>query len=312
VVGFLAAAALAAGLGACSRGRQAAPGADTAAVLQPAPMAAPAAPDSVALALADLAERTRPLVASLDSAVAAIRSESGTVRADSALALFRERFELRAESVGAAVGASRVLQRWVYPVTPEGWATLDSGAADSLRRFLSGRVLQPQLGEGMLFATANSAGLAGLFGRYLSPAMREFLALRRGEEAEGFAEDAGLLISWDRLGERVATWERFIEANPGFQLLPEARHWYELYLGTLLTGMDNSRVFGGPDATLQPQVRASYRRFAARHGSTRAGAMVSEYLGVLERNGFQDGPAVRAFLRDRGVATMIGVQPPTR
>ena len=308
---FLAAALVFTLLAACSAGREASSGSDSSAAARPRP-AAPAATDSVGRALADLDARIAPLGAALDSALSAIRGDSGTARADSAFAAFRGQFELRAESAGVLIGASPLLQRWVYPVGREGYATLDSGAADSLRRYLAPRGLLPQTSEGMLFATANTARLAELFERFLSPPLRGFLSLRRAEESEGFSEDAGLLISWDRLGERVAAWESFISSNPGFQLLPEARYWHDLYLRTYLTGMDNSRVFRNPEGTLEPRVRASYLRYAARHSSMRSGTIVAQYVAMLERNGFKDGPHVAAFLRDRGIGTMIGVQPPAR
>lgn len=297
-------------LAACTRGREPAAGADSTQAPVAAP--APAALDTIARLFADLDARIRPLVVSRDSALAALRRDSGTGRADSGFARFRGELALRAESVGTAILENRTLQRWIWRQNAERYTALDSASADSLRRFLAVRSLRAEFSEGMAYASENTEALAGLFERYLSAAMRRFLDIRRAEEEEGYTEDAGLLISWDQLAERIARWERFIDANSGFQLLGEGRYWHDNYLAAYLTGMDNSRVFESPAETLSPRVRASYERFVARHAGTRAARIVSGYLEVLGRNGWRAEPEVVQFLKDNGIHSMIGQQPPTR
>jgi len=301
-------------LAACARGGDSASGSDSSVARQEVPAAATAAApaDSIGRLFADLDARIRPLVAARDSAVAAIRQDSGTGRADSAFAAFRGQFALRAESVGTAIYQNQPLQRWIWRVRPEGWTDLDSAPADSLRRFLAARGLRAEFSEGNAYAAENTAAMAPLFERYLSPAMRSFLAIRRAEEDEGYSEDAGLRITWDQLAERIARWERFLDANPGFLLVDEGRYWYDNYLAVYLTGMDNSRVFEIERETLDPRVRASYGRFVTRHPGTRTARIVREYLEVLGRNGWRAEPEVGAFLKANGIQSMIGQQPPTR
>jgi hypothetical protein len=301
-------------LAGCARGGDSASGADSSVATPVVPAAATAAAsvDSIGRLFADLDARIRPLVASRDSAVAAIRRDSGTRRADSAFAVFRGQFALRAESLGTAIYQNQPLQRWIWRVSAEGWTDLDSASADSLRRFLAARGLRAEFSEGNAYASENTAAMGPLFERYLSPAMRNFLAIRRAEEDEGYSEDAGLLISWDQLAERIARWERFLDANPGFQLAGEGRYRYDNYLAVYLTGMDNSRVFEYPRETLDPRVRASYERFLTRHAESGTARIVRGYLDVLGRNGWRAEPDVVAFLKANGIHSMIGQQPPTR
>ena len=299
-------------LAACARGGDSASGSDSSVATLEVPAAATARVDSIGRLFADLDVRIRPLVAARDSALAAIRQDSGTGRADSAFAAFRGQFALRAESVGTAIYQNQPLQRWIWRVRPEGWTDLDSAPADSLRRFLAARGLRAEFSEGNAYAAENTAAMASLFERFLSPAMRSFLAIRRAEEDEGYSEDAGLRISWDQLAERIARWEGFLDANPGFLLVDEGRYWYDNYLAVYLTGMDNSRVFELQRETLDPRVRASYGRFVARYPATRTARIVREYLDVLGRNGWRAEPEVVAFLKANGIQSMIGQQPPTR
>lgn len=301
-------------LAGCARGGDSASGADSSVATPVVPAAATAAApvDSIGRLFADLDARIRPLAASRDSALAGIRADSGTGRADSSFTLFRGQFFLRAESVGTALSENQILQRWVWRVSAEGWTALDSASADSLRRFLGARGLRAEFSEGTVYASDNTASMASLFERFLSPAMRSFLAIRRAEEDEGYSEDAGLLISWDQLAERIARWERFLDANPGFQLAGEGRYRYDNYLAVYLTGMDNSRVFEYPRETLDPRVRASYERFLTRHAESGTARIVRGYLDVLGRNGWRAEPDVVAFLKANGIHSMIGQQPPTR
>jgi hypothetical protein len=301
-------------LAGCARGGDSASGTSST-VATPAVPAAPtaAAPlDSIGRLFADLDARIRPLVASRDSALAGIRADSGTGRADSSFALFRGQFALRAESVSTAIYQNQPLQHWIWRVTAEGWTDLDSASADSLRRFLAVRGLRAEFSEGSAYAAENTAAMGPLFERYLSPAMRSFLSIRRAEEDEGYSEDAGLRISWDQLAERIAGWERFVDANPGFLLAGEGRYRYDSYLAVYLTGMDNSRVFEYPRETLDPRVRASYERFLTRHAESGTARIVRGYLDVLGRNGWRAEPDVVAFLKANGIHSMLGQEPPTR
>jgi hypothetical protein len=313
VRGSLTVAAILA-LAGCPGGGDPASGADSSVATPVVPAAATAAAplDSIGRLFAYLDARIRPLVASRDSALAAIRADSGTGRADSSFALFRGQFALRAESVGTAIYQNQPLQHWIWRVSAEGWTDLDSASADSLRRFLAARGLRAEFSEGSAYASENTAAMGPLFERYLSPAMRDFLAIRRAEEAEGYSEDAGLRISWDQLAERIVRWERFLDANPGFLLVDEGRFWYGSYLAVYLTGMDNSRVFESPRETLDPRVRASYERFLTRHAESGTAQLVRGYLDVLGRNGWRAEPDVAAFLKANGIRSMIGRQPPAR
>jgi len=69
----------------------------------------------------------------------------------------------------------------------------------------------------------------------LPAAYREYLTLRMRDVAEGFSEDAGLLITWQSLRERIRRWERFEARYPDFAYADIIKAQVETYLGALLT-----------------------------------------------------------------------------
>jgi hypothetical protein len=238
-----------------------------------------------------------------DALSATLRMESDNARADTIVARFRVRFSDAVDAVNSSLSERESFADWVQS---------DSTARTWAERNVAFYGCSLLASEGIVFVAGNSRDILRVAGDRITPAMTRFLMLRAKEEAEGFSEDAGLVISWDALSDRIVKWESFIAANPSFLLLPEAQSWYDVYLRVYLTGMDNARVFDFEKETLLPEVQASYERFVAEYPTSKSAAMVRGYLEVLEREGFKSTGAVEDYLKANDISSMLAVQPPVR
>ena len=265
----------------------------------PADSAVPA-PPPVPVAMTRVMALLEPALRARDALPGRLRPDSGTSAADSAFLEARGDFAVAIDSVGSAVWSDEALQTWV---------TGDPAAADSAKAAFTARGLRLTWSEGSAYPSEDTGAWLRIAGPYLTAPMREYLARRDHDEAQGFTDDAALRIPWDSLAERIARWDRFIERHPGFVLLREAEMWRGIFLRTYLTGIDNSRVF---DDTLVTEVRGSYERFVALHGATRTGRLVAGYLEVLRLSGGKETDAVRSYRAAHGIGSMIGMQPPVR
>lgn len=166
--------------------------------------------------------------------------------------------------------------------------------------------------EGIFYADVKSDFFYNTFKNNLSPSLKEYLQLRNKELKEAFSEDAILLLSFDKLSERVYAWEKFIESYPNTKLIGEANYYYEVYLETLLTGLDNSRLFDWDSNIMLPEVKQTYEIYKASYPETKSGKIISEYYQILKRNDFHYSDSIDFILKKYNLSSMRGIQPHLR
>jgi hypothetical protein len=182
----------------------------------------------------------------------------------------------------------------------------------ALKEKLTANGLGLYMTEGNFYVDALPDYLYENFSQYVSPSIKEFLRLRKDELAAGFSEDAGLVISFEELGERVINWEKFIDKFPDSPFIGGARSFWDLYVSTLLSGMDNSRIFNFEDNKLRPEVKQVYNALIDTYPRTRSGKLVAKFYKFLEARSFEYSPAVDEFYRENKINSMLGIQPRTR
>lgn len=266
----------------------------------PPPDSAAQGPLPTPAALVSVLVRLEPVLRAREAVVRQLRADSGTPDADSVFLEARGSFAVAIDSVGSAMYGDGAFQAWV---------TGDSAAVGEAEAWFRSRGLRLTWSEGSAYPSEDTGAWLRLAGPFVTTAMREYLARRDHDEAQGFTNDAALQIPWDSLAERIVAWDAFIEGHAGFVLVRDAEMWRGIYLRTYLTGLDNSRVF---EDGLVPEVRRSYERFVERHGTTRTGRLLAEYLEVLRGSGGRETAEVHAFWRANDVRSMIGMQPPIR
>lgn len=145
----------------------------------------------------------------------------------------------------------------------------------------------------------------------LSPGYARYLELRSKEIAQGFSEDAGLLISWEELRVRIVTWEAFLAQYPEFPEKCAIQDYQDTYLRVYLTGMDNSRVFDFDGNRLEPAVKKSYEAFLKENQKSAYFQLISDYYNYLKKNDFVQPQDLNDFLAKKGYKSFLATQPPT-
>jgi len=262
----------------------------------PAVAAPPAQPslDSIASRLAAFDEQ-------VDSTRAQLRLHASTPAADSSFVKFRETYLALADTLSSQLGE----------VSVGGAVGATPGGEDSLLAMLRRHGFDVTQSEGQSYVDEDVGHLLAVFGPLLTPAMREYLKIRDTEQDTRFSEDAGLMISWDSLSDRIAVWERFLQAYPTFSWRAAPEAWRDTYLATYLTGMDNTRTLSD-SGTLRPEVRASYERFLHTYSEIPAAQVIRDFLALLAEDSVPDATNVEQFLRGHHLESMLGVQPPVR
>jgi hypothetical protein len=145
-------------------------------------------------------------------------------------------------------------------------------------------------------------------GKRLPAEYRDYLRLRLDDFAQGFTEDAGLLISWTELRQRLRRWEDFARRHPQFEHGDEIRGYLDVYLATLVAGTDNTRAFDSESNQLVPEVREELEAYAADPKASR-GPLIREYLQLLRKSGFKWSDDVAEFIAVHDLS-MQGHEPP--
>lgn len=166
--------------------------------------------------------------------------------------------------------------------------------------------------EGMFYPDMLPDYLYSNFNKRVSEGVAEYLKIRSDEMKEGFAEDAGLLISFEKVYQRVQRWENLVQKYPQNIYKQEAQYYYQTYLETLMTGMDNSRIFDHETGKLLPGIKALYEKIIKEKTDSPSREIIADYYAFLSRHQFKENDSIPAFLEARQLGSMQSVQPHTR
>ncbi|MCF8373627.1 MAG: hypothetical protein K9H64_18545 [Bacteroidales bacterium] len=121
-----------------------------------------------------------------------------------------------------------------------------------------------------------------------------------------------MLISFDQLADRVVTWENYINKYPTAFNKGEAEYYYQTYLETLLTGMDNTRVFDLEDVYVRPDIRELYKQYIEKNPNRKSTEIIDNYYKFIEKHDFRYNDSIDLFLKNYNLSSMLGVQPHLR
>jgi len=183
---------------------------------------------------------------------------------------------------------------------------------EKLRKTLSESGMTLMMSEGTYYIGEDTGFLAANFASQLSPGLREFLTMRSREMKKGFTEDAGLLITWNELADRIAAWDRYLKKYGDSSAAGQAEYYDNLYLAVFLTGIDNSRVFSMEKGALDPAVQKAYEYYLKTYSDTKSAAIIEEYYSILKKNGLKESQQSKSLLKKYKLIPMTGIQPPVR
>lgn len=140
------------------------------------------------------------------------------------------------------------------------------------------------------------------FKPYVLSATQEFLQQDAVNYREGFTNDMALTISWERLGERIIFWEKFLRKYPDFIKKDQIEHNFCLYCEVFLQGTsDNSNPFGfcldDEVGRLMSDVQEAYEKYINNYYPEFSSAiLLHKYYEILKQNNFMNNDKVKAFL----------------
>ncbi|MCX5858916.1 MAG: hypothetical protein NT056_03305 [Proteobacteria bacterium] len=164
--------------------------------------------------------------------------------------------------------------------------------------------------ERMFYVGESGGWFENKFAKILTQPYREYFNLRSKEINEGFSEDAGLLISWEQLRNRIIKWESFLLRYSDFVENLGIKEYQDIYIRTYLSGIDNSTIENDGGVLLK-EVKNSYENFLKENKNSKYFNIVKDCYGMLKNNKFVINKNYLEFLEKSGYRTMRGIQPPT-
>lgn len=201
---------------------------------------------------------------------------------DKAVALYRS-LALCADTALLAISANEGawLDKYVnYYSEKEGAYVPPADVKERIRLLATAGIEPWNIGEGYTELRLVPNFFTGLFKSSLPPDYNTFLDIRAAEDTVLYSADAGLMISFNQVGKRVLSWEKFLDTYPGSVFAPVAREYYERYFYDYLFGEDNTPSFEkrGDASSLDPANKKEYLDFIQQHGDTKAGKIVKLFL----------------------------------
>lgn len=100
-----------------------------------------------------------------------------------------------------------------------------------------------EIGEGYVDITTMPSFYYDIFKNYVTDDYNEYLYLISVENKDRYSDDAALIISFKELGERIISWENFINKYPKSELVKEVKLSLKNYQLDYIFGMDNTPTF---------------------------------------------------------------------
>jgi hypothetical protein len=137
--------------------------------------------------------------------------------------------------------------------------------SDKLKDLTEAQIEMQEVGEGFVELRVIPHFYESIFASHLPEDYSRYLQLRAKEEEVLYAADAGLVIDFKELGNRVITWEQFLKKYPRFELRAEVLELYKMYQRHFLMGMDNTPVRDYETNKVYEEVDAVYDRFLKKN-----------------------------------------------
>lgn len=124
-----------------------------------------------------------------------------------------------------------------------------------------------EIGEGYVEITTKNDFYYNIFKDYVTKDYKDFLYLKSEENKILYAVDAGLIISFKDIGDRIISWENFIDKYPDSKLIKSVKDEYKRYQMDYLMGMDNTPTFetAADEKYIYPENIQEFDRFLKKY-----------------------------------------------
>ncbi|WP_243120827.1 YjgB family protein [Pelotomaculum sp. FP] len=136
------------------------------------------------------------------------------------------------------------------------------------------------------------------FSSYVTPDMKEYIALMAEESDKVPAKDAALVIGWDEVLKRALNQEKFIDAHKDSVKVSDVKELYEKYVTFVLYGANNTPLFSYDSKTLDPKAKEVYFNAVANAGNSEFITTLGGFLDLVKNNNYKLTNEVEKYRED--------------
>ena len=122
-----------------------------------------------------------------------------------------------------------------------------------------------------------------IYNEYLSDEMKSYIDIKSMDSNNPTVLDAGLVISFDELAERLIKTENHIREYPDGIRDEELLRLFGVYLRFYLEGVDNTPIYDYETNVIRDEVLISYKKTVDMK-NTVASEIVGKYINIIEEN----------------------------
>lgn len=144
----------------------------------------------------------------------------------------------------------------------------DKKAVKLLGEKLSKHQLQYwEIGEGYVEIEPLNDFYYKIFKNYVTDDYKDYLYLKSEENKSLYSADAGLVISFKDLGDRIISWENFMTKYPNSKLIASVKEEYKNYQMDYLVGQDNTPTSerSSDEKYIYPENIQEFNRFLKKY-----------------------------------------------
>lgn len=133
-------------------------------------------------------------------------------------------------------------------------------------KLLKHQLKYDEIGEGYVEITTENDFYYKIFKDYVTADYKDYLYLKSEENKSPYSADAGLIITFKDLGDRIISWENFMSKYPNSQLIKSVKEEYKYYQLDYLMGEDNTpTVERANEIYIYPENLKEFDRFEKKY-----------------------------------------------
>jgi TolA-binding protein len=119
-----------------------------------------------------------------------------------------------------------------------------------------------------------------IFKDYVTNDYKDYLYLKSEENKSLYSADAGLVISFKDLGDRIISWENFMVKYPNSKLIPSVKEQYKNYQMDYLVGQDNTPTVerSSDEKYIYPENIQEFNRFLKKYPKSPTVPLINLFL----------------------------------
>ena len=148
------------------------------------------------------------------------------------------------------------------------------------------------IGEGIVTIRELPNLYYDIFKDYVTNDYKEYLKIWAKDNEVLYQADAGLLISFEEIGERIITWENFLNKYPDSKLNIKVTALLNSYREDYLLGMDNTPTLDGwydnIPITIYEEAKKEYDKFIKKYPNSPTVELIKYFLENYQNNNIHD------------------------